>query len=343
MPKEKLKTTIKDIAKEARVSICTVSRVLNNKKYISKNTKKKVFDAVEKLEYRPNVIARSLRTKKTKTIGIIVPDISEPYIAKIVKTMEKSARKRGYTIILGCSFYELKEEEYQAEALIDKVIEGLIFFGGYDNYEHVRKIKDKRVPLVLVDRIVDIDGLPTVQYDNKNTVGSAVDYLCKLGHKKICYIGITLKNHSVLNERFKGYQEALKKNNLLFSKDMVLLDDSILLIKETNYYNMVFNFLKEKDTPTAIIGPGDIYGPVLIKAIKDSKLSVPEDISIISLGDTGVNNYLQPPLTSIDLKEELLGSSAINLLIDILEKKKIQNKKIICPTELIIRDSVKKL
>lgn len=342
MEKEILKSTIKDIADEAGVSICTVSRALNNKNYIADETKKKVYAAVEKLNYRPNIIARSLRTNKTKTIGVIIPDISVPYFSNIVKIIEQCARKRGYTLLLGCSFYNLREEECQVEVLIDQVIDGLILFGGFDNYEHIKKIKEKKIPLVLLDRMINDDEVASVQINNIQTTKLAVDYLCGLGHRQICYIGITMKNSTVLINRLKGYKESLKRNKLIFNKDFVLLDDSILLMKEDGIYNLVYKFFKEKKSLTALIGPGDIYGPALIKAIKDLNLKIPDDVSIVAIGDNNINNYLDPPLTSIGVKSELMGSNAIDLLINLIEKKRIKKNKIVFDSELIIRSSVAK-
>ena len=144
MQKAKKQVSIKDIAREAGVSISTVSYVINNKNNVGKKTREKVLKIIDDLNYRTNTIARSLRTKTTKTIGVIVPDISTPFTSQVVKGMEEIARLRGYTIILGCSFYDLYEEEKQINVFLDQRADGIVFFNGFDNYGSVKSVYGKR-------------------------------------------------------------------------------------------------------------------------------------------------------------------------------------------------------
>ena len=136
------KTSIKDIAREASVSISTVSHVINKTKYVTDNTKERVSKAIKKLNYRTDIIARGLRTKSTRTIGVLLPDISQPFFAQVVKGIEESARIRNYTLILGCTFYDIDEEERQMNSMLDQSIDGLMFFCGYDTYEHIKRVYD---------------------------------------------------------------------------------------------------------------------------------------------------------------------------------------------------------
>ena len=149
MKTKKKKSSIKDIANASGVSISTVSHVINKSKFVSEATTSKVLSAVKKLDYRPNIIARSLRTKKTRTIGVLLPDISQPFFAQVVRGMEQVATERKYTLVLGCTFYDLEEEKKQINSLLDQSIDGLIFFCGYDSYDHIKDAYDNQVPVVV--------------------------------------------------------------------------------------------------------------------------------------------------------------------------------------------------
>ncbi|MCL5073197.1 MAG: LacI family transcriptional regulator [Actinobacteria bacterium] len=336
MNKKNKNPTIKDVAKEAGVCFNTVSRVLNDGIYIKAETKEKVLKAIKNLNYRPNILARGLRNRRTRTIGVIVPDISIPFFSHIVLEIEKYAREKGYTIILGCTFYDKKEEEYQVKFLIDQIVEGLILFGGYDNYNLIKNIKDKNIPLVLLDRIVEDEEVLSVQIDNIKAIEAAVDYLYKFGHRNICYVQAISNEHSVLKNRFIGYQNALLKNNLNYDPNLLLSDDSFILKEGRGLYELTKKFIKEKDylSITAFIAPGDIFSAGLVKSLKDMNFKVPKDFSIIAIGDTDINQYIDPPVTSIKIPEKLMADAAINLLIKSIKNETIKEKNIVFPTQI---------
>src|SRR5450830_1264282 len=176
--KKQLDASIKDIASEAGVAISTVSNVINNSRFVTPQTKEKVLDAIEKIGYRPNIIARALRIHSTRTVAVIVPDISSSFFSQVINGIEEIARKRNYTLILGCTSFDYHEEERITNILLDSFIDGFIFFSGFDNYKLIKKIYDRNIPVVALDKDFGETDIPTVAIDNFAATESCVDYLC---------------------------------------------------------------------------------------------------------------------------------------------------------------------
>jgi LacI family transcriptional regulator len=334
------KTSIKDIAIEAGVAISTVSFVINGKDVVAEKTKKKVLKAIKKLDYRTNIIARSLRTKSTKAIGVIVPDIATPYTSQIVKGMEDFSRKMGYTLILGCSYYSKEEEEKQVNIFIDKLIDGIIFFSGYDNYDFVKKISMTGIPMVAVDRDFENNEFYSVTIDNEAGTKKAVDYLYKKGHRHIGYVTFSSQEQTVVKKRLKGYMKGLQQNDLPYRKDYILEDDGTRLDEIEYTYKIFKDYLRKNKNVTAILTLSDYHAFGAMKAIKEMGLKIPQDISIVGYDNILFSNFVDPPLTTIKQPKKILGKTGTELLFKLIEGKKVENKHIILETELIERDSV---
>ena len=342
MQQNKKPVSIKDIAKEASVSIATVSYVINNKKNVSKKTREKVQSIIDKLGYRTNIIARSLRTKSTKAIGVIVPDISTPFTSQVVRGMEEIAKTAGYTLILGCHYYDIVEEERQVQVFLDQFIDGIILFNGFDNSLFV-EVVSKKIPLVLVDRKVKNENIPSVTVDNIKGVESAVDYLVLKGHKKIGYVTFDYKNHTIVKERYDGYCRGLKKNKIQYNEGYVVNTDIFRLKEiEGTYEFMKKYFLTSKDIPTAFITISDFNAYGIILAARETGLEVPEDISVIGYDNIIFSKLIDPPLTTVKQPKKLMGRTGMELLIKIISNKKLKQKNIVLKTEIIERDSVSK-
>jgi LacI family transcriptional regulator len=341
-------TSIKDIAKEAGVAISTVSYVVNKKDLVADKTKKKVLKAIEKLGYEPNFIARSLRTKKTSTIGVIVYDISNPFVAQIVRGMEEIVKIRGYIMVLGCTFNDSSEEERQINVMINQFIDGLLIIGGSDNEKIYKKIIIRKIPLVFVDR--ELEKFPSISVivDNVMAMEKAVDYLYSMGHRDIGYISYPVEKQTTIRQRYAGYIKGLKKNNLPFNPDYVIIDerftDKELESKDMDItFKLMQQFIKSKKLPTAFITISDIIAYGLIKALKENNVNVPDDVSVVGFDNIIFDDYVSPPLTTIEQPKKNMGTAGMNLLLDIIEGKNIENKKIVLPTEIIIRQSVKSI
>jgi DNA-binding LacI/PurR family transcriptional regulator len=337
--KKPKKPSIKDIAAESGVAISTVSHVLNKTKFVSEKTTKKVLKVVNKFDYKPNIIARGLRIKSTEAVGVIVPDIATPFFSQVIRGMEEVARKRRYTLILGCTFYDVEEEKRQMDILMDQFIDGLVFFCGYDSYKHIKKINSQDVPVVVVDREIKDNNIPSVLIDNVSAMEKAVDYLYSIGHKKIGYISFPFKNQTTSRNRYKGYCRSLKKHNISYNPDYVIIDGSINLNELKGTYNIMRNILNQKKPPTAFVTQADFIAIGLIKALKEKKYKVPFDVSVCGFNNEIISEFTEPSLTTVKQPKKLMGQIAMNLLIDIIEGKPVENKNIILPTELIIRKS----
>ena len=340
MKKIKKKTSIKDIAREADVSISTVSHVINKSKNVSEETQKKVKNAIKRLNYRPSIIARSLRTRKTRTIGVMLPDIAQPFFAQVVRGMEQAAKERKYTLVLGCTFYDLVEEKKQIDSLIDQSIDGLIFFCGYDSYDHIKEAHDNHVPVVVVDREISDKSIPSVLIDNTLAMQSAVEYLIARGHNEIGYITFPFDNQTTIRRRYEGYINALKRNNIAVNPDYIVIDDSMRLNELLATYNIMKEKIESNMLPTAYAVLADFLAIGLIKAIKDFNYLVPDDISVIGFNNESICEFSDPPLTTVKQPKKLMGFAAVNLLLDIIEGRDIREKNIVLPTTIIERETV---
>jgi len=340
---EKKKSTIKDIAEKANVSISTVSYVLNNTRFVGPERKKKVLDAAEELNYTKNIIAQGLRTKKIGAVGVLVSGLS-PYYSEVISGMEEVARKEGYRLILGCTYYDPEEEKKQMEMLQNNFIEGIIYLCGYDNVEHLKKEYSLNTPIVVVDREIENNVFPSVLVDNFSSMKKATNYLINLGHRKILYVSFPYDNQTTVRRRYEGYCEALRENNIKLDPALLIINDLLRLEGTKGAYNIFKELLKEQKDFSAIMTIADNLAIGAIRALRELGLMVPEDVSVMGFGDTeGVSEYSNPTLSTIKQPSKLMGETSMNLLIDLIRKKKINNKNIILPTKLIIRESTKEL
>ncbi len=338
--KKQLSPSIKDIAREAGVAISTVSNVINNSRFVASNTKEKVLDAIDKIGYRPNIIARGLRTHSTRTVAVIVPDINSSFFSQVINGIEEIARKRNYTMILGSTSFDFIEEERITNLLLDSFIDGFIFFSGFDNYEFIKKIYDSNVPLVVLDKDLGETDFPTVVIDNFAAAESCVDYLCSYGHKKIGYVSFSYDKQTTVKKRFEGYVSGLKKNNINFDPDLVLMSPEMRRHEMASTYEAAREFLKKGNIPTAFLTIADMFAFGLLRALKDEGFKVPADVSVMGFDNILFSQYSDPLLTTLKQPKKVMGNIAMNLLLDIIEGETITDKKIIIPTSIIERESV---
>lgn len=338
--RKQFNTSIKDIAHEAGVAISTVSNVINKSRFVSSDTKEKVLKAIEKIGYRPNIIARGLRIHSTRTVAVIVPDIGSSFFSQVINGIEEVARKRNYTMILGCTSFDFAEEERITNVMIDSFIDGFIFFSGFDNYELIKKIYDHNIPVVALDKDFGETDIPTVVIDNFEAAKSCVDYLYNLGHKKIGYVSFTYEKQTTVRKRFEGYLAGLKKNNLKFDPDLVLMSQEMRRHETVSTYETARNFLKKGNIPTAFLTVADMFAFGLLRALKDEGFKVPSDVSVMGFDNILFSQYTDPLLTTLKQPKRLMGNIAMDLLLDIIEGKIIKEKKIIIPTSIVERDSV---
>src|SRR6056297_3556125 len=219
-----MKVTIKDIAKKADVSVTTVSRVLNNKPDVGDDTRARILKLIEDMNYNPNSVARGLVMQKTHTIGLIIPDISNPFFPQVARAIEDKAQKSGYSVIFFNTDNHLERERKAVELFKSKQVDGLIVSLSLGNEEILNQLKAANYPVVQIDRSVLSDSYPLVSIDHKKSAYQLVEYLLKKRHRKIAHISGDLNTTSA-RERMAGYKKALNDYNIELNDDYIVEGD----------------------------------------------------------------------------------------------------------------------
>lgn len=331
--------TIKDIAYLAGVSKTTVSKVINNKDdSISKSTRDKILQIMKEQNYVPNKLAQSLVTKRTKTIGLLIPDIRNPFFTDISRGAEDFARKEGYNIIF-CNTDEDYEKEVECVSMLcEKMIDGIIFAPSSNTSDKKHLYSDLKTPVVLVDRKIELaNAKGIVKVDNKNGTYEGTKHLIKQGHRNILYLSGPLKN-DISKERLQGYIMALEKSDILVKEENIV---------EGEYkYEWAYEFIKNLDEIkyTAICCGNDLIAIGAIQALKEKKFKIPEDVSVVGFDDIETAKLIDPSLTTIRQPAYEMGEKASEILIDNLKNNSGESAKTITfKQQLIIRNSTRKL
>ncbi|GAA0069055.1 LacI family transcriptional regulator [Clostridium sardiniense] len=331
------KTTLLDIAKAVNVSKTTVSMVLNNKENnISKETKEKIFKAAKELNYVPNYLAKSLITKRSYSIGVIVPDIQNPFFSEMAKGIEKIAEENGYSIILCNTLNSKRRENEHIKLLMSKAIDGLIIAPSDDKSESFDILENQGIPFVIVDRVVeDFEKFNGVFCNNEKGIRLGLDYLHNKGKRNIAFIGGN-KEYSTANIRLKTYIEKVIELGI-YNKDFNIEDDFSLEggFKATKR-------LIEKDLEIdAIFYSSDVMAIGGIKYLLRNGYKIPEDISILGFDNIDICNFIEPELTTVAQPIYNMGEEGIKLLLRLIDKKDIEEKIIELDPYLIERGTVK--
>ncbi|MCD6115894.1 LacI family DNA-binding transcriptional regulator [bacterium] len=340
--KHNKKVTLNLIADAVNLSVSTVSRVLNGQASnhrIKKETEETVLRVAKELNYEPHYLARGLRLNKTDTIGLIIPDISNHFFSVIGRSIEIEARKNNYSIML-CDSQENTEVEINSIKLLkSKKVDGIIICPVGKEMEHLERLYKSKIPLVVIDRYSKELDCPHVVSDNYTGALEAINYLFDNGHRVIgCIQGIP--NTSVNEERIRGFRDAYKKNDIQFDNNLIVGDS----FGERNGYISTKLLLNREVRPTAIFAASNLILLGALRALSEGNIRIPEDISIIAFDDELYSKFLSPPITTVIQQKTEMGNLATKLLIDqIKSKDSIDNKGFVLPTNLIIRNSVKRL
>jgi LacI family transcriptional regulator len=330
-----LSVTIKDIAKLSGVSTATVSKIINHKDNdIGKSTIERVKKILEEQNYSPNIVARSMITKKTKTIGLVIPDVRNPFFTDLTRGAEDVANERGYSLLFCNTDDDLKKEIKYINNLIEKQIDGIALAGAAVRDQSLEENMDIKIPIVSVDRNVYFKGIEgEIEVDNFSGAYDAVNHLVQLGHKKIMFLSGQV-NIKLSKDRLEGYKRALSDNNIDYNENLVVVGR---YSSEFGYETMK-NMVLDKEI-TAIFCGNDLIAIGAMNALKEKHISIPEDISIVGFDDIYISTLVSPPLTTVRQPSYEIGYQAIDTLIDILECKKDFSKKVEIKLELKIRGS----
>ncbi|NME82832.1 LacI family DNA-binding transcriptional regulator [Clostridium sp. SM-530-WT-3G] len=332
-----MSVTIKDIAKLANVSHTTVSRALNNSPYINEDTKNKIKALAKELNYVPNYNAKSLVLLKSYVIGLFFSSISEgtsdTFFHEIVKGINKVIDKEYNLVIRGIDQYD------DSHPVDNKNFDGIIVVSQRkEDDEFIKKIIEKNIPIVVINRVVDIDNIVNIVNDDTKGAYDAVNYFVRNNHKNIAYIQGNDGFESSAYRK-KGYIKALEDNNIKVNEDYIMTGKYTL---DSGYDNMM-KLLRLSEKPTAVFCANDDIAVGAIKAVSESGLNVPEDISVIGFDNSNFCNYVTPTLTSVRKDAFLMSEMGGINLLNIIQNKPANNDRVYIESTLVIRKSVKKL
>lgn len=342
-------STIKDVAARAGVSFTTVSHVLNNTRPVSAEARRRVEEAVEEIGYLPSAVARSLRTSETKIIGVLVPNVQNPFFAELVCGVEESCRLAGYSVFLCNSDNDPKRQLQYMRTLLEKRVDGLLLSSAGDDEALAGIFKMARVPAVTVDRLVPGARADRVSVDNSQGAYNAVKHLLDLGHKRVACISGPAE-FEVSRERLAGWRRALQEHGLLADENLVVEGDfssqggylaASRLLKQASF-DSAGQGDSAKAAISAIFASNDLMAIGALRAAAECGLSVPSQVSVIGFDDIDLCRYVFPALTTVGYSIKALGQRAGQMLIERIEQPDAAFQDQQMTPSLVLRESTAK-
>lgn len=339
--------TIKDVARYADVSIATVSRVVNNSPLASKEAKEKVLRAIDDLGYEPNALARGLVSRKSNTIGVLIPDVSNFFFAEVFRGMEDAIHQNNSNVFI-CNTDTNKERMLRyIKFLREKQVEGVIFTSEEVTEEYYEALKSLKVPVVLVATEAVEYQLPAVKINDKEAVKDAINYLIHKGHKEIGIISGPLKDKIAGLPRLEGYKAALKENDISFNSEYVEFGD----YRFNSGRNAIRNLLNRNPDITAVFVSSDEMAMGAIVEATKMGYKLPEQLSVVGFDNVRISEMTNPALTTVDQSLYKMGQKGVEILFGMIEKQDEQGDNNIdssadilyIPHKIIERESVRRL
>ena len=335
-------TNITDVAREAGVSIATVSRVVNDNGYpVRAETRAQVLEAVKRLGFRPNDLARGLMQKRTRTIGLLVPDLANPYYPEIARGVEDIASEHLYALVFCNTDRRVEKTEYYVKTLLEKRMDGIIIAGGGTDFtEASTAFAEYGAPVVFIGR--HREGGHSVQISNAAAARDATAHLTMLGHRAIAFLAGPLALTSV-QDRLEGHRAGLQDAGLEFDERLLREGD----FGERSGYQAAQSLLAQQPRPTAIFAANDLMAIGAIAAIRDAGLDVPGDVSVVGFDGIALASYVRPALSTVAIPTYELGAAAARMLLELVERKQHpeldpeppEGRTVWLPTELVVRES----
>ena len=331
--------TIFDIAKALGKTPSTVSRALNNHPNISKETRKSVMDCAKRMRYRRNSTASSLRTGKSKTIGVIVPRINSHFISSVIGGIEAAANKAGYNIIICQSNENLEAEVKAISTLLSKRIDGMLASISMEttSSNHFREVINMKVPLIFFDRSCTDLEVSSVTIDDFKGAYKATEHLVKQGCRRIAHFSGNT-NLAIYRHRLNGYKQALTDLQIPIEKELIFTTDQLT---DTMGSKLIEALYENKNLPDGICSSNDNLAAGAMKFLIEHRVKIPEQIAVIGFSNTLFSQWMTPPLSTVNQHSELMGIHAVNLLLEEIEKAATGcvSRNIVLNPELIIRES----
>ena len=329
--------TIYDVAREANVSMATVSRVVNGNPNVKPSTRKKVQEVIDRLGYRPNAVARGLASKKTTTVGVIIPDISNTYFAELARGIEDIATMYKYNILLSNSD-QIKDKEFHLlNTMLGKQVDGIVFMGGNITDEHVEEFEKSQVPIVLAGSIDKSGKIPSVNIDYEKASYETTKFFIDHGHKYIAFVTGPLQEPINSVKKLAGYKKALEEAGIPYNEDYIVEGDYTY----ESGLESVEKLLELPEKPTAIAVGTDEMAIGVVHGLQDNGFRIPEDVEIISTDNTRLSLMVRPQLTSIVQPLYDIGAVAMRLLTKYMNKEEVTDHTVILPHRMEIRNSTK--
>jgi LacI family transcriptional regulator len=333
--------TIIDIAKELNVSSSTVSRALKDYPGISDETKRKVKEVAEKLNYRPNAIALSLRKSKSFTIGVIIPEVVHFFFSTVISGIEEVAFANGYNVILCQTNEKLSRERSSIETMLSNQIDGLLvsFSKETQDFSHFKKLMDLNFPVVFFDRVPELDNAVNVTVNDFQGAFEAVTHLIKQGYKRIVHLAGP-SNLNISKQRKEGYLKALRNAGIPIDEKLIV---ECPAGTETESFMIMNNIYTQSEIkPDAVFAHHDIVAAGAMMALKKLGLSIPEDVGVVGFSNWQFSSMIDPPLTTVSQPGFQIGEKSAKLLLEMIDNRKDSSwhaSNFILETELLIRKS----
>lgn len=328
-----MKVTIYDVAKEANVSIATVSKVINKTGRISEKTKRKVLEVMKQLDYQPNMLASALMGKQTKTIGLLIPDLANPFFSELARSIEDRGHELGYNLVICSTDYQTDKENKYLTLLKQKSVDGFILASGFENLDKVEELIKQEIPVAIVARDFPMFSINAVALDDFMGGYLAASHLIELGHKNI---GVIARDVWSNRERMRGFKQALAENSLPFFADFEFIED-INHVKAGK--GITHKYLQSSNRPTAIFACNDLLAIGAIQAAKECGLHVPEELSIVGFDNTMIATIVEPPLTTIAQPIQNMGNEVMNLMVSMIKGERKEQVRMTLLPSLVQRKS----
>lgn len=345
--KKHTEVTIYDLARKLNLATSTISRALNDHYSISQSTVEKVKKTATVMGYSPNNLAASLRNKKTKTIGVLIPTIAQPFLSSLISGVEKSAQELGYNVVIMQSHDSYTEELNLIKSLYNSRVSGVICCLALEtkNTDHFKIFTDNNIPLVFVDRVPKLTNTHRVMIDNYAAGFKATNHLISQGCKKIAHITRASEFGNIYSERKRGYIDALKEHNIIIDNKLIINLDSISDEELEIATNKLFSMA---NPPDGIFAAGDMLAISAIQCAKKRGIKIPEDLAVIGFNNDPNSRIIEPNLSTISHPAEKMGQASAEIILKNLEESLHQsiqqdNKEIMfLNTEVLVRESSKR-
>ncbi|MCL5986164.1 MAG: LacI family transcriptional regulator [Actinobacteria bacterium] len=328
--------TIQNVAKLAGVSPITVSRVINNSGYVRRDTRKRVEEAIAELRYVPNALARSLRSKQTNIVALILTDVTNPFWTTVARGVEDVADKKSFSVILCNTDEDVIKEANYINVLLRRQVDGIIIAPARKDGKHLRLLKYQNVPCVIIDRKVQGFESDSVRGDSLDGAYQLIKHLISLGHSRIALIGGP-SYVSTAEDRLQGYLKALQEHGLPLEERLILRGEH----KQESGYRLTKELLAREPWPTAIFAVNNFIAVGVLQALREAGLSVPDDMALVCFDDIPQASLIYPFLTVVAQPAYEMGTMAAQMLLERLasNSKRKRIRQIIMKPTLIIRES----